>query len=158
MKTQRKRCGTFQAKMVTQKKWTHENLSHNSTATLLIAPKIWIVTTYHWTNFWFRSLRSSFGWGHLLFAYFAWNYDFQMLVILRLCIFSCIFESEKTRCQLQNSHNPKIHREIAPQPNAYFGDLYYRKIFLPTGRSFNQVERSCSGLPKSFIKWYAAKF
>ena len=76
-----------------KKKWTHENLSHNSTATLLIAPKIWIPTTYHWTNFWFRSLRSLFGWGHLLFAYFAWSYDFQMLVILRLCIFSCIFES-----------------------------------------------------------------
>ena len=62
------------------KKWTHENVSHNP-------------TTYHWTNFCFRSLRSLIGWGHLLFAYFAWSYDFQMLVILRLCISSCIFES-----------------------------------------------------------------
>ena len=63
-----------------KKKWTHENVSHNP-------------TTYHWTNFCFRSLRSLIGWGHLLFAYFAWSYDFQMLVILRLCIFSCTFES-----------------------------------------------------------------
>ena len=36
-------------------KWTHENVSHNP-------------TTYHWTNFCFRSLRSLIGWGHLLFA------------------------------------------------------------------------------------------
>ena len=66
--------------LLSKKKWTHENVSHNP-------------TTYHWTNFCFRSLRSLIGWGHLLFAYFAWSYDFQMLVILRLCIFSCTFES-----------------------------------------------------------------
>ena len=104
--------------------------------------QIWVHSRYHWTNFWFRSLRNLFSWSHLLFAYLVWTYDSQMLVILRFCIFSCIFESWQTRCQLQNSHKLEIYREIAPQPNAYFGDLHYRKIFLPTGRSFNQVQRS----------------
>ena len=105
--------------------------------------QIWVHSRYHWTNFWFRSLRSLFGWGHLLFAYLVWTYDSQMLVILRFCIFSCIFESWQTRCQLQNSHKVEIDREIAPPPNAYFGDLHFRKTFLPTARNLNQVNRSC---------------
>ena len=104
--------------------------------------QILVDSRYHWTNFWFRSLRSLFGWGHLLFANLVWTYDSQMLVILRFCIFSCIFESWQTRCQLQNSHKVEIDREIAPPPNAYFGDLHSRKIFLPTGRSFNQIQKS----------------
>ena len=89
-----------------------------------------------------RSLKSLFDWGHLLFIHVARGkfcksrkfrfWSFPEVIMMWRIQWCCSFVPK-----------PFIYEEIEPQKIAKFWNLQYRKIFWPSLRLLNQVDRSC---------------